>query len=329
MRVAVTGGTGFLGGHVITKLLAQGDEVIAIGRNESRGRELERLGAHFVKADLSERLAHEQAFAGCDAVVHCAALSSPWGSKQQFAEANVLGTQAVLDAIRHAQVRRLVHISTPSVYFTYRDHYGIREEDPLPKKGVNAYATTKLEAEQLVLHATKEHGLETVLLRPRGLFGPGDTVLLPRLLAANEKRGIPIMRKTPFYLDVTYVENVADAVLLSLKASEQCLGEVFNITNGESVEFSKLLEALFTALDKPFRPFSLPFPLAYSLAWLSEGIGHLTGQEPTLTRYGIGILSCGMTLDINKAKRLLGYEPAVSVEEGIHRFAQWWRAQHG
>ena len=182
----VTGATGFLGGALVRLLSERGHEIIATGRDEKKLAALADARVKTIALDLaSDRLPS----LACDAMVHCAALSSPWGRKSAFHRANVLGTRGALTLARSAGARRFVNISTPSVYFRFRDQIGVREDAPLPAP-VNAYANTKRQAEQLVLAA---EDLDPIVLRPRGLYGPGDTTLLPRLLAAAQKRPLPLM----------------------------------------------------------------------------------------------------------------------------------------
>jgi nucleoside-diphosphate-sugar epimerase len=219
-----------------------------------------------------------------------------------------------------------VHISTPSIYFDGTHRLGVKEDAVLPAVKVNCYAESKWQAERLVAHAAMQ-GLETLTLRPRALFGPGDTVLLPRLIQANARFGIPIMHSAAVLTDLSYVGNVADAVALALRAPKNCLGRVYNISNGEPVDLDAVLLQLFDALEIPLRRRRLPYALAHGLGCMSEGLASLTGREPTLSRYGVGVLSRSMTLDISRAQAYLDYTPQVSVQEGIARFASWWQEQ--
>ncbi len=324
MRIAITGATGFLGKHLTLKVIEQKHDVVALGRNTTIGSELKAMGAEFYATDLNDLNKMILALNNCDAVVHCAGLSSPWGTKNAFYQANVVGTQNLLKAIESSNVRRLIHISTPSIYFDYTNRLNISEEDPLPKQMVNTYAETKLEAENAVTKASLR-GLETIIIRPRALFGPGDTTLFPRLIKANNRIGIPTTTFNPIITDVTYIDNVVDAILLSLKAPQHCLGNAYNISNGEPQNLEGLLNKLFSSLSTPLRRPHIPYPIAYALATLSEGAATLTKKEPSLTRYGLGVLSYSLTLDITRAKEDLGYSPRVTIQEGINRFSQWWK----
>lgn len=330
-KALVTGATGFLGRQVCLRLQAMGWEVAGMGRNRRAGAELEALGIRFIHADLRNREQVELACWGQDVVFHCGALSSPWGTYRDFHAVNVEGTGHVTAGCLKHGVQRLVHISTPSIYFDgHEDRLGVREDAALPPTPVNAYAATKLQAEQVVRQAFRE-GLAGLILRPRAIFGPGDTALLPRLMRANDTSGIPLFRDGQVWLDLTYVDNVVDAMLLGWQAPEEALGQAYNITNGEPALLKEVLSELFAMLDTPLRTKKLPYPVAYGAASLLEWSHKLLPMlgEPTFTRYSVSVLARSQTLDIAQAQEWLGYTPQVSLHEGLRRFAEWWKETEG
>lgn len=329
-KALVTGATGFLGGHMTRLLLAQGWQVTATGRNEQAGRQLAAAGARFIPIELRNR---EQVIEACreqQYVFHCAALSSPWGSYHDFLASNVEATRHVSDGCLRHGVQRLIHISTPSIYFDYRTRYGIRESDPLPRKPANHYAATKLMAEQLLQQAWQQQELPVVMLRPRAIFGPMDQTLFPRLLEANHKSGVPLLNGGQAEIDLTYVDNVLDAMLLAAFAPARVLGQAYNISNGEAMPFGMLLTRLFEQLGLPLRTRSVPVKAAYTAAGILETAYRLLplSGEPLLTRYTVGSIAVPHTLDIQRAREELGYVPSVTVDEGLQRFARWWRQEH-
>ncbi|WP_341281852.1 NAD-dependent epimerase/dehydratase family protein [Paenibacillus sp. FSL H8-0537] len=328
MNILVTGATGFLGENAVNRLLKEGHSVTAAGRNQEAGERLIEAGATFLQLDLATSQMRE-AIAGHDAVFHCGALSAPWGKYRDFYASNVIGTRNVIQGCLEHKVQRLVHVSTPSIYFDYRHRFNIAEHEPLPKSAVNHYAATKLLAEQEVDRAYREQGLRVVTIRPRALFGPGDTAIFPRLLRANDKRFIPMFGSGQPLVDITYVDNVTEALMRCLYADPIVLGQKYNITNGEPVQLWEAMTRLFELLNKPMRTKKIAYPAAYSTASLLELVAKLPGlaQEPLLTRYTVGILAFSQTLSIEKAQRELGYRPLVSVEEGLRRFAAWWKEQ--
>lgn len=325
-KALVTGATGFLGQHVCMRLSRMGWKVTGLGRNESAGAKLEEQGIRFVRADLRDEESVVRACAGQEAVFHCGALSSPWGPYRDFEAANVDGTRHVAAGCLKHDVRRLIHISTPSIYFDNRDRLDIRENDPLPVKPVNAYAATKLLAERVVFQAF-EDGLPGLILRPRAIFGPLDRTLLPRLMRANESQGVPLINGGDALLDLTYVDNVVDAMLLGWGAPQGALGQAYNITNGEPAMLRDVLKELFAGMGTPLRTRNVPYPVAYGAAAFMEWSHRLLPAlgEPALTRYSIGVLARSQTLDIALAREKLGFAPRVGLSEGLRAFAEWWR----
>jgi nucleoside-diphosphate-sugar epimerase len=329
MKAMVTGATGFLGQHVCMRLNRMGWQVSGLGRNATEGAKLEEQGIRFVQADLRDQAAVVRACVGQAVVFHCGALSSPWGAYRDFHAINVDGTKHVIEGCRKHEVRRLIHISTPSIYFDNRhDRLGVRERDPLPPKPVNAYAATKLLGERAVFQAFAT-GLSGLILRPRAIFGPLDRSLLPRLIRANESRGVPLFQGGNVKLDVTYVDNVVDAMLLGWEAPEEALGQAYNITNGEPALLRDVLSELFGMLGLPLRLRSAPYPAAYGAAAVMEWTHKLLPMlgEPPLTRYSVGVLARSQTLDIALARAQLGYAPRVRLDDGLRIFAQWWKAE--
>ncbi len=326
VRALVTGATGFLGLHTVRRLVELGWEVYGLGRNREIGEQIEQAGAVFVCEDLRQREAAVRACAGMDVVFHCAALSSPWGKYSDFYSCNVTATQNIVEGCMRHKVQRLIHISTPSIYSSRQSRFGIREADPLPPKPANRYAATKLMAEQAVEQAAAQ-GLMAFILRPRAIFGPMDNALFPRLLAANEAKGVPLLDGGGAMIDVTCVENVVDAMLLCSSAPSTAAGRAYNISNDEPIMFKELLVRLFARLEIPLRSRQIPYRSAYAVAGILEGVHTLLPflGEPMLTRYSASALGVSQTLDISLAREMLGYHPRVTIDEGLLSFAEWWR----
>jgi nucleoside-diphosphate-sugar epimerase len=315
VRIAVTGATGFLGGRVVAEALARGHEVVALGRDVSRGAALAKSGARFYRCDLADAATMRRRFEGADAVVHSAALSSPWGTRKAFEAANVVGTRNVVQAADRSGVRRLVHVSTPSIYFEFTDRLGIREDDPLPKP-VNEYARTKLLAET----EAAAFGGELFVLRPRGIFGPGDTTILPRLLAAARKGGLPLLRGGNALVDLTYVDVVADAVIRAVEAPAEARG-TYNVTNGKPVAVKWLVERVTSCLGVKFLWKPAPVSLTIAAARGLELAARIDPRkpEPRVTAYGVGLLAYSQTLDISAARDRLGWTPGIPIDEALDR----------
>ena len=322
-KVLVTGATGFLGKYVVEELVEHGYEVRAFGRNSKVGRSLENSSVSFFQGDLTKVEDVVEACKGMDLVVHAGALSTVWGPWEDFYQANVLGTKYVLQACRENGLQRLVYVSSPSIYAAPKDQLGIKESDAPEENNLNNYIRSKLASEKLF----KDYpDVPSIILRPRGLFGIGDTSILPRVIKLSQKIGIPLIGDGRQLMDMTCVENVALAIRSALEAPE-AKGEVYNITNGEPRAFRDLLEESLTGLGYPIKyrkiPASLLSRIASSLEFIYKTL-NLKG-EPALTRYTYYLLRYSQTLDISKAERELGYHPKISISEGIEQYVKDYR----
>ena len=322
-KVLVTGATGFLGKYIIEELVSHDYQVIAFGRNEEIGRSLESENATFFKGDLTDIKSLTLACEHADLVVHAGALSTVWGKWSDFYKSNVLGTANVLDVCRSAQIERLVYISSPSIYAAAKDQLAIKEDEAPEKNDLNYYIKSEIEAEKLFDYYPDVH---SIILRPRGLFGIGDTSVLPRVISLSQKIGIPLIKDGSQLVDMTCVENVALAVRLALE-TEIANGQVYNITNGEPRTFKSLIEEALTGLDIPIRYKRIPASLlaftATSLEWLYK-TSHVS-KEPIMTRYTYYLMRYSQTLDISKAEKELGYKPKISISEGITKYVEHYR----
>lgn len=328
MNVLVTGATGFLGQSLTKRLAAMGFQVTATGRNQAIGKQLENKHVTFVPADLRDAEAIKNLCRQQEVVFHCGALSAPWGPYQDFYQINYLGTKHIIAGCQQHQVRRLIHISTPSIYNRSQDQLNLTEASPIPQRKINAYAETKWLAEQAIDAAVQE-GLPVITLRPRAIFGPKDPSIFPRLLQAYDRSGIPLFKGGNNQIDITYIDNVVDACILCLNAPDSCFGKKYNITNDDPRTFLELLELLFRELQMPLKTKKIPYPIAHLLAIVLETAHKLFAptKEPLLTRYALNVIGVSQTFDISLAKKELGYSPKVSIEEGMQRFADWWRKQ--
>ena len=314
MKAIITGVTGGLGRNLSEFLLQKGWEVLGFGQNREIG---ENLDCRFKSFDLSDKESSLAYFESCDVVFHCAARSKPWGPYTLFYKDNVQSTQNVLEAMKKYNIPKLVHVSTPSIYFNYSDQREVKESD-ISEQFVNAYAKTKYEAEQLVLASA----FHVTVIRPRGIFGEYDTVLIPRLEKIAQRGFLPIVKNKNALIDVTYVGNVVYAMyLMAIKSIPS--KNIFNITNDEPILIRQLLEQVMHHLKKEVKYKEIRYGTLIGLATLLEFIAKFTGaEEPVLTKYGIGLIAHDQTLDIQKAKDILGYTPQYTIEEGLEKYAK-------
>jgi nucleoside-diphosphate-sugar epimerase len=320
MKALITGGTGFLGGKLARRLHGMGWDVTVLGRNPAALGETQARGIKAIRTNLEDSAAIIAACKGQEIVFHCGALSAPWGKPGDFYAANVLGTANIIHACMDANVHRLVHVSTPSIYFRFRPRLNVREDAELPKP-VNEYARTKRLAEERIDRAYTD-GLPVITIRPRAIFGPGDTSILPRLIQRLETGRIPIIGDGKNVTDLTYVENAVDALILCAGSPLSTLGKKYNITNGEPIRLWPVIERVCEALHLSYPKHKVPYQVAHYIAWMLEWIYRfLPGQpEPPFTRYSVFVIAQSATLDITAARRELGYRPRVSVEQGLEEF---------
>ena len=319
-KVLVTGATGFLGKYLIEELLNNDYEVVAQGRKENVLRDIkEKYNAQILKCSLDEIKNVELKV---DYVIHAAALSTVWGKWEDFYNSNVVGTENVIDFCKKNNVKRLVYVSSPSIYSAKCDRLNIKEEDFDKNNKLNYYIKSKILAENLI-NSIEDDKLEKVIIRPRGLFGIGDTSIIPRLIKANRKIGIPLFNDGKNIVDITCVENVALALRLAIE-SKNAVGNTYNITNGEPREFKNILEELFEQINEPPKYLKISLNLMYGVSSIIEFIYKLFHiyKEPMITKYNICTLGYSQTLNIKKAKKDLNYIPKMTLSEGIKKYAE-------
>lgn len=327
MRVLVTGGTGFLGRAVVERLAARGDAVRVLARGE-RKVDLP-PGVEFRRGDVANAVDVADAAASCDAVIHTAALAGIAGRTRDYVRANVEGTRNVLEACRVHGIRRLVHTSTPSVVFDGKDMEGVDESVPLATRFEAAYPATKAAAERLVLEANRAE-LATVALRPHLVWGPGDHHLVPRILSRARSGTLRLVGDGRKKVDSTYIDNAAGAHLLALDRlapGSPVAGRAYFISNGEPLPIGDLIQRILAAAGLPPVRRKVSPRVAILAGRMLEVAHAVLGRdgEPRMTRFVARELSTAHWFDISAARRDLGYEPRVSVDEGMRRLEAWIR----
>jgi len=322
MRYLVTGGTGFLGGHLVAALLARGDEVVAMGRDRDKCAALEQTGVTTIRCDLCNPEAVTAGLEGVGVVFHAAALSSPWGTYRDFHAANTAATENVFRAALQNGVRRVVFVSSPSVTFDGGDQVLTNETEPYARRFLSPYQTTKKLAEDVANQFREK--IEVVIIRPKAIYGPGDNALVPRLIAAARGGRLRQIGDGTNLVDLTYVGNVVDALLLAA-GSSRASGRTYLITNGEHVPLWPVLCRVLDSAGFHGKLRAVPMPVALAAAALMEWRAQWTRVEPTFTRYTVAVLGRTQTYSIEAARRDLGYAPRISVDEGIELALPWIR----
>ncbi|HUO09668.1 MAG TPA: NAD-dependent epimerase/dehydratase family protein [Phycisphaerae bacterium] len=324
MNCLVTGGGGFLGLAVVKQLCSRGHTV----RTFQRGKyaELDALGVESIQGDITDAAAIAAAAKGVDTVFHVAAKPGVWGTYADFHSPNVIGTQNVLSACRSNSIPRLIFTSSPSVVFGGNNENGITESAPYARRYLAHYPKTKAIAEQLVLAANSVE-LATIALRPHLIWGPNDPHLVPRILERARIGRLSMIGNRKNLVDSTYIDNAANAHLLAadrLAPGSPISGKAYFISNGEPLPMADLIRRILSAAGiEPVIP-TLNSHLAYAAGTAMELTHKLLRlkHEPLLTRFVARQLSTAHWFDISAAKRDLGYEPQVTIEEGMQRLAK-------
>ena len=326
----ITGSSGFIGAHLVRRFRQFGWNVRGIGR-----RVLDAPGYEYISHDLGNSLP-STVDRPVDVVIHAAARSNPWGTRAEFERDNVDATRHVIDfclrngwpgdksGIQSTRLPRLVYISSSSVCYRPQHQIGVTEETPLPDRAVNLYAATKREAERLV----ESYPGPWVILRPRAVFGPGDTVLLPRIIRAAQEGRLPLLYApgSPVVGDLIYTDNLVDAVQAS--AESDSVSGVFYLTNDEPVPILDFLMDVFDRLGIPRPTRRVSARTAMLAAGCLEAFHHLFRPrvEPAITRFGVHVFRYSKTFDVSKAKRVLG-PPRVPLSIGLERTVYWFRTE--
>ncbi len=322
MRILVTGGGGFLGQAIVRQLLERGDTVSVI--NRSAYPELEALGVTCHRGDIADAKAVLKASDGVEAVIHVAAKAGPGLYAPDFVAANVTGTQNVLDACRRHGIRYLVYTSSPSVVHGGGDIDGGDESLPYPDHFPAPYPATKAEAEKRVLAASGDE-LKVCALRPHLIWGPGDNQLLPRLIEKNRagRLRLPAPEKL---IDTVYIDNAARAHVLALDnlaGEATAAGKAYFISNGEPLPVYDILSRLLQAYGETPKISKVPKSVAMAVATVVEGIWRALKKrsDPPLARFVVEHLATAHWYDLSAAKRDLGYEPEISIAQGLERLS--------
>jgi len=325
MKALVTGGGGFLGSVIVKMLREQGDQVVSISRSSYPA--LTALGVEQVQGDLADQAAVLKAAHGCDIIFHVAAKASIWGSYESFYQANVTGTKNVLEACKTHCITKLVYTSSPSVVFDGNDVEGGDESLPYPDHFEAFYPQTKALAEQLVLQANSLQ-LATVSLRPHLIWGPGDNHLVPRIIAKGKSGRLRRIGDRPCLVDTVYVDNAARAHLQAadrLEPGSPVAGKAYFISNGEPIPLWEMVNRILAAGDVAAVTGSILPKTAYAIGSICEKLWEwfrLSG-EPPMTRFVAKELATAHWFDISAARKDFGYQPEVTVEEGLKRLKVW------
>jgi acetylornithine/succinyldiaminopimelate/putrescine aminotransferase/nucleoside-diphosphate-sugar epimerase len=326
----VTGASGFVGGHLVERLVREGYQVRCLVRSGSDTTRLESLGVELAVGDLTWAQSLRRAVDGCRYVFHCGALVSDWATVEEITRINVDGTRDLLAASIAASVERFVHFSSTDVY-GYPD--GAAVDETYQSAGfANWYAQTKLDAEGEVRRAASIDGLETVILRPATIYGPRSVDVVGEIARAIRARNMVLVDSGRAVAGLVYVENLIDAALLAM-LHDAAPGEAFNVSDGLDVSWKQFTDGLADGLGCPAVRWSMPYWLAHGLGFTLEhgyrAVRRATrlSSPPLLSRQAVHVLGRGQRFDAGKARQVLGWEPRVSYEDGLRSTVEWLRSE--
>ncbi len=313
MRIFVTGGSGFIGGHLI-QAFASEHEVFAMARSERSAAKVQAYGAQAVRCDLDSIAAeHLQEM---DVVVHAAAYVEEWGSEEDYAHANVGGTERMVQAAQAAGVARFIQISTNATVIDGGNQRGVDEKAPYGTQSWLPYGRTKAQAEAVVL-AANAPGFHTLALRPCFVWGPRDNSVLPAVLKMAEEGSFVWLDHGRARVSTTHVRNLCAAALASLDRGQG--GQAYFIADPQDTTIRAFLEGLAGTQDVALGTRSVPGALLRPLSRLVEASYRVVGAQkaPPLTAMAVGLMSRDMCVRTERAREELGWEPVIDRDPGL------------
>ncbi|HEB89249.1 MAG TPA: NAD-dependent epimerase/dehydratase family protein [Deltaproteobacteria bacterium] len=312
----LTGGSGYIGRNLLRAFVADGFRVRALARSEKAANVVSGLGAEPVRGDLLDVEALKRGMAGAGLVIHAAADTDHGMGSTAQAEVNLQGTRNVYEVAKAQGVQRALHLSTEAVLLDGRPLRNADETTPIPEKHAGGYSKTKAEAERIAL-AHSGDGLDVIVVRPRFVWGRDDTTALPQLIEAARSGKLSWIGGGHYEMSTTHIANVVHGVRLALEKGRG--GEVYFITDGRPVGFRTFITALLEAAGVEPPTTGIPRWIVATVVRVGDFLARLTGGRlhGPMSRQEYAVLGVEVTLDIDKARRELGYAPIITREEGL------------
>lgn len=326
MNVLVTGANGFIGSNLCDRLIRSGAEVAGLVRASSDLTFVDNLAQLDIRTgDLTDRDSLRAAMKNVSVVYHVAGYSKDWGSWETFREGNVEGVRNVMETARECGVKRVVHISSVSVY-GFPGGTGVTEDEPLTARPGDRYITTKTEGERLAL-SHNSNGLEVTVIRPAGVYGPNDRTTTVQIARAILEGKFGYVDGGRHVMAPVYIDNLTQIIMLA-GSSGKAPGEVYNAIDDGLVTWREYAEWMGEDLGCAWPKFSAPWWIAWPLAVIIENTAKLFGKKesPLINKYRIRAAMTDAHYSAGKAKRDLGYKPTVSTREGVRRTIDWYRS---
>ena len=330
MKVLVTGAAGFLGGHLVDMLIERGDDVRAMVRPVEDASRLRSLpGVEVVYGDLTNVNSLKRAVQGVQRVYHTAARTGPWGPEDSYWQTNVQGLANLIHAAMAADVERIVHTSSITVY-GHHLHGIVTEDDPYHAED-NPYSRTKIAGEKLIANLVKNDGAPVVIVRPGWIYGPRDSASFGRFVALVESGKGFLVGSGKNIVPIVYVRDVAQGLIKAGDAGDAAIGQAYTIANDQRVTQADYMNAIADDLGIAHLSPHLPYTPLYlgaraaELAWAAAG--RRNAAPPPVTTYGITLLGGDQLFSIGKARSKLGYKPEYNLARGVAEGVAWYRAQ--
>jgi nucleoside-diphosphate-sugar epimerase len=327
VKVLVTGAAGFIGGHLVDMLVERGDEVRALVRPGGDTSHLRTLtGVEIIYSDLTDAASLKYAVQGVQRVYNVAAKTGPWGLEEVYRAINVQGLANLIHAAMDADVQRIVHTSSITVYGHHL--YSIVTEACPYHAENNPYSRTKIAGEKLISKLVKEYRAPIVVVRPAWVYGPRDIGSFSRFVNLVESGKSFMIGTGKNIVPVVYVRDVAQGLIKAGDAGKEVVGQAYNIADDRRVTQAEYLNTIADALHVSHVSRKLPFSGVYLAGRAAEVIwqamGRRKGAPPPLTTYGVTLLGGDQQFSIDKARRELGYAPEFDVKRGVAEGVRWY-----
>jgi len=317
--IFITGATGLVGSHAAEEALKRGHHVRALVRPTSDTRLLKEWGVETLVGDLEDAAVLKAGASGADWIFNCAAKVGDWGTLEEFRRLNVGALRLLLEAATEARVERFVHVSSLGVY-EGRDHFRTDETVPPAANSLDAYTRSKTEAEALALEYHRERGLPVAIVRPGFIYGERDRTVLPKLIKSLSRGPFAYFDSGEQLLNCIYVKNLVEGLFLAAE-SPGAVGEVFNLTDGQPVTKMQFVGSVASLAGLKQPRLHIPRGVARMLANVVETIAKARGAKnpPLINKARFKFLGLHLDFSIDKARRVLAYQPPFTFEEGIER----------
>ena len=327
MEILITGGNGLLGRHLVPALIARGDEVRVLALADEDTSWLTQLGVAVYRGDICREQSLTSPTRGVDAVLHLAGMMGVWCPLKQYHAVNVTGTENVCRAALTAGAKRVVHVSSWTVYGMALGMPA--REDFLMRPFGEPYAITKAAADNAVQRMIVDDGLPAVIIRPGTFFGPGDRLHFGRMADRLQAGRAIIVGAGDNALPFVYVTDVVEGLLRALDR-DVAVGQAYNVTNDRPLTQRQVLDAIADEIGARRPRLHVPYRALYAAGYVAERLARIarTRRQPPLTRLGVKLFGTDNRQAIDKARLELGYRPAVPLHDGIRLAAAWYRSQH-